>query len=746
MGHTIKAPVLYHCGMCYEKLPTRAALDSHTRDHEEAEIPKLACPVCPFRFNDSLALEAHKLQNEHFVDQREQRPMKPPVSLKPFAGLSSPHKNQPSSLLPPASRTRTEEFVCDRCTQTFRSRQDYNNHRSYHNNGPCADHNHKTSPKNRVGYWDPDKPEKMMQQTLAYVSSEDSGVSVAYTPTNLSDGEIWCHKCRNKFGSLAKYSTHALWCVAKHGSLIDRAPVVRGSMAPSVMSKTYEVQPATPVSQQHFSRPALNYAKDVSLQPQHVVPQHSSQNGRPAPPPALAADVPSYTSGLNDFACNYQGCGKTYKSEPALNVHKVDSHGIGGRRMDLQGKDAWMKTQRAREISKAQGTFNLPPSPSGGYGRDRCVPPQVARAPSPVAHKSSRAFDPQARQPNSAPGPIPAFGRPLKLPTLPHGGAHSAARAPAPTHHPVQLPTSQNMGGVLEMEQAMYIQGKILRLLIQSNIFIHHDGRMAVCDIDWTRIGVQKQPEVVGVFDSMCHLPKVLQDEYLPPPQTFAAEYKVPYPASEFETSPPRDRFKPGLGVVVLSCSKVVLLNGLQEAVKIAAIDLTTCRILLNHFVCTNPSALVADWRSPETGLFSWDDMESARRSGFKILRGWSAARSALWKFIDKDTVIVGHNLRSDLDALRMVHGRAVDIAKVAEKAAKGPLSKVQLSLDSLCRAYPPAMLKSDSEFGREPLINAFATREMGLWVVKNKEKFERDIRQKSVDYQALRPKAVAGA
>jgi hypothetical protein len=298
------------------------------------------------------------------------------------------------------------------------------------------------------------------------------------------------------------------------------------------------------------------------------------------------------------------------------------------------------------------------------------------------------------------------------------------------------------MGGAFEMEQAKHIQGKILRLLIQSDIFIHHDGRMTVCGIDWTRIGVQKQPDAIDMFDGMCHLPKIVQGEYLPPPKAFLGEYKLQYPSSDFQSSPSRDHAMPGLGVVALSCSKVVLADGLQEVVKIAAVDLITCRILMNHLVCTDATAKVADWRSNDTGLFSWTDMEQARQLGYKVFKGWAAARSALWKFVDKDTIIVGHNLRSDLDALRMIHGRAVDVAKVAEKAAKGPLSKIQLSLDSLCRNYATVKLKNDPEYGRDILMNAFAAREMGLWVIKNKDKFERDIRQKSLDYQVTMPRA----
>lgn len=303
------------------------------------------------------------------------------------------------------------------------------------------------------------------------------------------------------------------------------------------------------------------------------------------------------------------------------------------------------------------------------------------------------------------------------------------------------------MSGVAELDQAKQVQAKILRLLIQSDIFIQHDGKMNVCGIDWTRIGVAKQHEVVAMFDTMCHLPKILQGEYVPAPKAFKDDYNTEYPFSDFEPSPARNPLKPALDVVAISCSKVVLKGGFQEMVKIAAVDLATCQILMNHLVCTDSHAEVLDWRSAVTGLFSWKDMEAARKSGYKVFKGWMAALNALHKFIDKETIVVGHNLRSDLDSLRMVHGRAVDIAKVVEKAAQGPLSKAQLALDSLCKTYSEISLRSDPEYGRDSLMNAFAVREFGLWALKNREQLARIAKQKSLDYQATMPRAaVVGA
>lgn len=297
-----------------------------------------------------------------------------------------------------------------------------------------------------------------------------------------------------------------------------------------------------------------------------------------------------------------------------------------------------------------------------------------------------------------------------------------------------------NVGGALEMEQAKAVCGKTLRLLLQINIFIHHDGKMSVGGIDWTRIGVTRQPDVAGMFNDMCHLPRMLQAvEYVPAPKSFAVEYTAQYPVAEFEDTPVRNPAKPALEIIAMSCSKVVLANGRHEVVKIAAVDVLTCRVLMSHLVCTDPTADVANWHSATTGLSSFQDMEDARQAGYRVLKGWAATRSVLFKFVDKETIIVGHNLRSELDALRIIHGRAVDIAKVVERAAQGPLSKAQVSLDSWCRNVANvATLKTDPVFGRDCIMNAFAAREIGLWTIKNKEQFERVAKQKTKDYQMV--------
>ncbi|KAF2798935.1 hypothetical protein K505DRAFT_391842 [Melanomma pulvis-pyrius CBS 109.77] len=314
------------------------------------------------------------------------------------------------------------------------------------------------------------------------------------------------------------------------------------------------------------------------------------------------------------------------------------------------------------------------------------------------------------------------------------------AVAPLPSVLPY-APTAQapGVGGLEEMSEAAEICAQIMPLVLQSDVFIHNTGNITCCGIDWTRIGSNKQAAIVEKFAGLCHLPLRYQStEYVPSPITFKNEYQSNYPVTDFKPSPEHTNSSRALRVVALSCCKIILQNSFQEAVKIAAVDVLSCRILMNHLICTDPTAPVESWNRKITGLSSFHDIEAARQDGYKVLKGWNAARAALSKFIDRETVIVGYNLRSDLDALRIVHGRAVDVAKVFENAAKGPLSKQQLSLESLCRDLPGIHLTYHPIFGRDALQNAFAVRELGLWMLKYGERLNTIAKQKTLDLQRL--------
>ncbi|KAI5374837.1 hypothetical protein J4E82_006515 [Alternaria postmessia] len=685
----------YHCAICEQSFTIKADLRQHTANHSDTSNKKLICATCGWNFDDSHALELHRIQSSH-GDPQTARP------------------NPRNEDLEPLTEESEMAVTCSRCQKTFNNQKQHNAHRS-NVASDCADWRHTapkhstTSPEAARGYVDLDRPKD--GSPVVPFCKDPNASSSSEADTVDSDDGVKCHDCKRVFHSRGHYNNHMLGC--------------------------------TPISSSKKHRQVLKATKPGSNTRTITNHVRASPQQRQAPTAAPAPRAQSSSStlsapinDLSSFACNFEGCGRVFRSEAGLNQHKTDAHGIGGQALNAVGR-------AVREQMRQEGLL-LQPSSASSRGRGQRGRPAPRASPS-----APRGAPSASRMAPPAPQMTPSKHRTTQqVPSQPLTFAR-----PMPIQHhmpptqPIQLPSSTIMSGVAELDQAKQVQAKILRLLIQSDIFIQHDGKMNVCGIDWTRVGVAKQHEVVAMFDTMCHLPKILQGEYVPAPKAFKDDYNTEYPFSDFEPSPARNPSKPALDVVAISCSKVVLKGGFQEIVKIAAVDLATCRILMNHLVCTDPHAEVLDWRSAVTGLFSWRDMEAARKSGYKVFKGWMAARNALHKFIDKETIVVGHNLRSDLDSLRMVHGRAVDIAKVVEKAAQGPLSKAQLALDSLCKTYSEISLRSDPEYGRDSLMNAFAVREFGLWALKNREQLARIAKQKSLDYQATMPRAaVVGA
>ncbi|KAA8618697.1 RNA exonuclease [Pyrenophora tritici-repentis] len=750
-----------HCAICGESFGSKGELSDHAANHKDASSNH-TCNDCGRTLNSTHALEIHCIQENHarpaFTCDKCNRTF---CSQRDFLDHSK-------SLSECEAAVEGEEvempIYCDRCQETFTTQKGFNRHRSNLNN-QCADFRHaapKKSPSPTTNkYVDLDIPKDDHPTITDYGEEGVTQPSILQTKTN--ENVIQCPQCKKTFHSYGHYNSHWLGCTLVASSpktqtvatelhaKVKASKPARKNTHPLVVNYTNPQGPnlvvASPMQTVTLNtRPPVRQAQQVS--------EATSSRAPPAHYPPVA-DEQAANGAV--FVCDINGCGRVCRSEPGLRQHGVDAHGIGGQRLDLTGRESWMLNARERDRLRQEGLLRQPSGSSRGRGGGHSPRRPLATArPPPSAARPSHAA---ARPPPATIRPSPATTHPSPATTRPPAAASQSpinGRSSGPLHHPQHqqpvpshvplaiIPAGADTSGAAELEEAKNVQAKILRLLIQANIFIGHEGNVTVCDLKWTRVQVYRQPEVLAAFDRMCHLPKILQSEYLPVPKAFKDDYTIQYPSTEFESAPAHDTKKPALRVVALSCSRIVLADGLQEVVKIAAVDVLTCRILMNHLVCTDPDAEVRNWCSTVTGLFGWADFEAARRFGYRVFKGWPAARAALWKFIDKDTIVVGHNLRSDLDALRMIHGRAVDIAKVVEKAANGPLNKAQLSLDSLCRDYPAITLKSDPEYGRDVLLNAFSIREFGLWVVKNDQKFQKNAKQKSLDYQRVMPSAVA--
>ncbi|KAL5385966.1 hypothetical protein DPSP01_004402 [Paraphaeosphaeria sporulosa] len=454
-----------------------------------------------------------------------------------------------------------------------------------------------------------------------------------------------------------------------------------------------------PVSQFIQSRPAPTAP---------AAPIRAARAQAPVASPSVGAPQNAVSGG---FVCGINNCSRVFRSEAGLKQHKIDSHSVGGRGLDLQGRDSWMLPQSSRNQLQNLGVCRpLGPAPKPSRGNRHDVPPSIVgvarHVQAPIA----------ARQPSRNPVHVP----------LP----------------PADAPNGLPIGSPADLDQANDIHDKIMRMLITADIAIHHDGKFVYDGVEWTRISVDRQNEVASRFDELVHLKRLSKQgqarQHVTRPIAFQGESVGDYLGSEFEQLP--DPWDGSVNVIVLCCSKVLLENQCEEVAKIAAVDVLTGRPLMSYLVCTSATEKVRDWRASLTGLSSFQDFEAARAQKFKILKGWTAARAALGKFVDQNTIFLGCNLRGDLDALRIRHGRCVDLIKVIEKAAENrPLSKGQLHLEALLRDLLEKRLPTDY-FGRDCLQDAFAVRELALFSIKHNEKFVRYVRDKVREYGLLNP------
>lgn len=782
--------------------------------HPPPALAKHLCGTCGWPFEDSLALEAHKLQNGHGAalgyrvsSEHQADAFTCEVCGWPFDSLSAlgTHKLQTKHGIVSGSGQRlghgVDSFTCENCSKSYRTREAYNKHRRFPSD--CSDAFNKAKNQERQKQRQQQQKEDQKQpasiQAIQYVdlyaatpAAEPPELqyasSTSSTPSNIVG--IYCHDCRQSYETEAQYNRHTLLCAARNQTPVivqsspskERAPSEPGEViqqfrfevqitpgtshveslethavdpATSMLPEQFDPASAAAVPDERFPEPTSPVQSGLPGPPTNVAPSKPNEiSSWPVPavrlpkPPSSTQSVPSKartrqaphqhhgalstrapvmqppkstsSSQSGIFPCPASGCKKKFKSEEALRAHQAakehylakarrpGAQVVGGQGLGLQSKGSLIADQHIREQLKNVGLLKS--------GTARNAP----KGPTPKQCLGGKG---------------PSLGRPMTPPfTLTKATAMLLPPVLPPVHPPIHP-----ISGPADIEQGNQVRSKILRLLIQNDIFIQHDGSMVCGGISWTRIGVNKQFDVVVLLDKLTHLPAKLQTvEYLPPPKIFKDE-QADYPAGDFSHSPDRNTAVPGLAVVSLSCSKVLLSNGMQEAVKVAAVDVLTCQVLLDHLVCTtDPIVQVKDWRRTTTGLSSFGDLEAARQAGYKVFKGWPAARAALWKFIDTKTILVGHNLRSDLDTLRMIHGRAVDVAKLVEKAASGPLSKQQLSLDSLSRDFPKIKLETDPRFGRDVLQNAFAARELALWILKQGDEFTKRAKQRSLDYQRV--------
>ncbi|KAG9187502.1 hypothetical protein G6011_05373 [Alternaria panax] len=167
----------------------------------------------------------------------------------------------------------------------------------------------------------------------------------------------------------------------------------------------------------------------------------------------------------------------------------------------------------------------------------------------------------------------------------------------------------------------------------------------------------------------------------------------------------------PKHAAIALNCDVVRQGYNESEISHISAIDYLTGEIIIDAPV--QPIRPVENWHTNQNRQ-SKEGIAAATAVG-TILNGWPDARAEIWKNIDADTILLGHNLHRDLTLLRMEHCHVVDSAILAPEAV-GHSIKRCWSLRALCSQLLDVQIQSDKKEQHHCVEDAFAKRELILW------------------------------
>lgn len=108
---------------------------------------------------------------------------------------------------------------------------------------------------------------------------------------------------------------------------------------------------------------------------------------------------------------------------------------------------------------------------------------------------------------------------------------------------------------------------------------------------------------------------------------------------------------------VAIDCEMGTAFDGDTELIRLTLIDYFSGETLIDSLVY--PDIPMKHFNTRWSGI-TRGDMEASRRKRLCI-HGRNAARRAVFRFVGRSTIVVGHGAQSDLSALRWIHHRVVD-------------------------------------------------------------------------------------
>jgi DNA polymerase III epsilon subunit-like protein len=170
---------------------------------------------------------------------------------------------------------------------------------------------------------------------------------------------------------------------------------------------------------------------------------------------------------------------------------------------------------------------------------------------------------------------------------------------------------------------------------------------------------------------------------------------------------------------VVLDCEMGRSRASPNELLRVTMIDYITEEVLVDNIVV--PRAPMVDYNTRYSGI-SQADVAIAYASG-RAFDGNTCARNAVLRHIGPDTIVIGHALHNDFNALQWVHPTVVDTFMIERRFQVQPGGRRvneagACSLETLARVRLDRVIRAHGS--HDSLEDCRATRDLAKWHVEN--------------------------
>lgn len=182
-----------------------------------------------------------------------------------------------------------------------------------------------------------------------------------------------------------------------------------------------------------------------------------------------------------------------------------------------------------------------------------------------------------------------------------------------------------------------------------------------------------------------------------------------------YEETPLPSLHQPKRKAVALDCEMGTSITNSCELIQLSAVDYFTGEVLIDSIV--RPNIQMSHYNTPYSGI-TFQMMRNAIASG-EFLESFEGARAELWKWIDSETILVGHSLNHDLSQLHLVHPLVVDSYICVPKLVSSGNSLKTLTKQLLGKDVQEGL---EGKIGHDCVEDALAARELVIWCSENKK------------------------